>query len=512
MSYLLGIDIGTSGTKTCLFRYDGSLVASALEEYPLSQPKPGWAEQDPNQWWQAVCESIGSILASSRITAAEIKGIGLSGQMHGLVLLDANGKVLRPSIIWCDQRTEAQAKWMEETIGREKIIKETANPPLPNFTATKLQWVREHEPEVYAQVHKVLLPKDYIRYRLTGEFATEVSDASGTLFLDVAKRAWSDEILKALEVNPSWLPKVYESYEISGTVSETAAAQTGLFKGTSVAGGAGDQAAGAVGNGIVENGIISATIGTSGVVFAYSEEVKIDLEGRLHSFCHAVPNKWHVMGVTQAAGGSLQWFRNQFGQLERAMAQALNKDPYELFSAQAEQIAPGSEGLIFLPYLMGERTPHLDSAAKGNFFGVTARHEKAHFIRSIMEGVSYSLADCLRLIDELGIEVNQVRASGGGAKSPVWRQIMADTMNQNVYTIEANEGPAFGVALLAGVGIGVYNSVDEACQQTVRLAQNSQPIDQNVAIYNDYYQVYQRLYKHLKDEFRVVHDLVMKQN
>ncbi|MFM1655123.1 xylulokinase [Brevibacillus sp. B_LB10_24] len=510
MGYLLGIDVGTSGVKTCLFHLDGLLAAAASADYPLMQPKPGWAEQHPDDWWQAVKTTIQEIMGRTGIQATEIAGIGLSGQMHGLVLLDQAGKVLRPAIIWCDQRTQPEAEWMRKKLGQEEIIRLTANPPLPNFTATKLLWVRKHEPHLYEKVAKVLLPKDYIRYKLTGEFATEVSDASGTLLLDVAARRWSREMAQSLEIRLEWLPRVYESYEISGRISGIAAQETGLAAGIPVAGGGGDQAAGAVGNGIVKSGIVSGSLGTSGVVFAYTDEIVTDAQGRLHSFCHAVPGKWHVMGVTQAAGGSLQWFRNQFGALETSVAPFLQKDPYEFFSEEANLAPAGSEGLLFLPYLMGERTPHLDPAAKGAFVGITARHQRQHFIRAVMEGVAYSLLDSMGLMRELGIEISHLRASGGGARSRVWRQIMADIFNCEVRTVEANEGPAFGAALLAGVGTGVFNSVEEACAAAIRTADQLHPVPAHVSVYQYYYPVYRKLYGDLKESFGLLHALVGK--
>lgn len=511
MGYLLGIDVGTSGVKTCLFRADGSLVAASSSDYPLLQPKPGWAEQHPEQWWEAVIRTIAEIISQAAIAPTSITGIGLSGQMHGLVLLDKNGNVLRPALIWCDQRTQAEAEWIEEKIGRDNVIHYTANPPLPNFTATKLLWVKKHEPHIYEKIAKVLLPKDYIRYKLTGDFATEVSDASGTLWLDVSRRQWSPEMLGHLDMQAEWLPDVYESYYVSGSVSEQAAQQTGLVRGTPVAGGGGDQAAGAVGNGIVRSGIASATIGTSGVVFAFTDEIVIDPKGRLHSFCHAVPGKWHLMGVTQAAGGSLQWFRNQFGDLERSMASFLRKDVYQLLSEEAERVPAGSEGLLFLPYLMGERTPHLDPFAKGAFVGITSRHEKNHFVRSLMEGVTYSLLDSLELMKELSIDIAHVHASGGGARSRIWRQMMADIFNCEIRTVEANEGPAFGAALLAGVGTGVYNSVEEACEATIRTADTLLPTAAHVPVYQAYYSVYRKLYGDLKESAHQLHKLVVKE-
>jgi xylulokinase len=510
MEYLLGIDIGTSGTKTCLIRYDGVLVASAFAEYSLQQPKPNWAEQNPEDWWKAVKQTIHHIFKQLKIVRTEIKGIGLSGQMHGLVILDRNRQVLRPSIIWCDQRTQEEVSWLEEEIGVDKVIQYTSNPPLTNFTATKLLWVKKHEPSIYSRIDKVLLPKDYIRYKLTNEFATEVSDASGTLFFDVKNRCWSEEMIRKLEINYEWLPQVHESLEVSGKVCSKGAMETGLAPGTPVVGGGGDQAAGAIGNGIVQSGLVSVSLGTSGVVFAPTDEMTMDKMGRVHSFCHAIPNKWHVMGVTQSAGGSLQWFRNQFGHLEKELGHSLGKGPYELFSEQAAKIEPGSEGLLFLPYLMGERTPHLDPEARGVFFGISARHERMHFIRSIMEGVSYSLNDSVALMKELGVPIREVRVSGGGGSSETWRRILADMINQDIYIIQTNEGPAFGAALLAGAGIRVFKSVEEACQETISKSESISPKSENVRIYEDYYQIFRKIYDDLRDNFKRLNEVVAK--
>ncbi|MEH7436824.1 xylulokinase [Neobacillus drentensis] len=510
MGYLLGIDIGTSGTKTCLFCYNGELVTSAYAEYPMLQPQVGWAEQHPEDWWIAARQTIQMIFKQSKINPSDIKGIGLSGQMHGLVLLDRDGKVLRPAIIWCDQRTGKQVEWMRDSIGTERIIDLTSNTPLPNYTASKLLWVRDNEPNIYEKIHKVLLPKDYIRYKLTQEFATEVSDASGTLLLNVASRTWSSEMVELLGFEKKWLPEVRESNQISGTVSKLAAMETGLSEGTAVVGGAGDQAAGAVGNGIVKAGVISASIGTSGVVFASTDEIKKDPLGRLHSFCHAVPGKWHVMGVTQAAGGSLQWFRNHFGIAEMELAKTLQKNVYDIFTEKAMMVKPGCEGLVFLPYLMGERTPHLDSFAKGTFVGITSRHGKEHFIRSIMEGVAFSLKDCLSLIDDLKVANSEIRISGGGANSLLWRQIFADVFNQRIHRIHANEGPAFGAALLAGVGTNVYSSVEEACSQTVQYYDSVEPNGEFVERYENYYTIYKELYFNLYETFASLHKLAVR--
>lgn len=508
MGYLMGIDIGTSGTKTVLFDETGRTISSAYEEYPLYQPKPGWAEQDPEDWWQAVRKSIRELLSSTLINACDIKGIGLSGQMHGAVLLDENNKVLRPSIIWCDQRSAVQCAWIEERVGRERLIELTCNPALTGFTAPKVLWVRDNEPAVYEKIRKILLPKDYIRFRLTGVFATEVSDASGTLFFDVRNRSWSKQVLEDLGISQNVLPDVFESYEISGEVSKAVAEETGLAQGTPVVGGGGDQASGAVGNGIVETGIISSTIGTSGVVFAFTDEVKIDPLGRIHTFCHAVPDKWHVMGVTQGAGLSYRWLRDNFGHMEKAIGELTGVDAYEVLGEEASRALPGSEGLIFLPYLMGERTPHLDPNARGVFFGITGRSTRSEMIRSVMEGVVYSLRDTFAIFDELGIPYSQVRASGGGARSRLWRQMQADIFGTEIVTINASEGPALGVALLAGVGTGVYSSVEEACRATIQIASRIEPSPKEMSIYDEYYKVYRALYGRLKPEFDRIVEIV----
>lgn len=491
MECLLGLDIGTSGTKVALFEASGGLVASAIEEYPLYQPQPGWAEQNPADWWQATCTGIRRVLSSSGVKPTAIKAIGLSGQMHGTVLLDSHGEVIRPAIIWCDQRSVAEAEAIADHVGPTKVIELTGNPALPNFTATKLLWVRRHEPENYRKIAKVLLPKDYIRYKLTGEFATEVSDASGTLLFDVAGRKWSDEMLDYLAINRDWLPACTESALVSGRVSSAAAAATGLACQTPIVGGAGDQAAGAVGNGIVEQGLVSATIGTSGVVFAATTQMVTDPLGRLHSFCHAVDGLWHVMGVTQAAGGSLQWYRN-------TIAPDVS---YELLTEEAAQVPSGAEGLIFLPYLMGERTPHLNPFARGVFFGLSSRHDKRHLTRAVLEGVTFSLRDCLELIIDLGVDFDQVRASGGGARSRLWRQIMADVFNQPVVSVAASEGPAFGVAILAGVGVGLYPSVAAACRQCLQVSEPVVPLGETSQFYQTRYLLFRQLYQALKDCF-----------
>ncbi|MCL6557331.1 MAG: xylulokinase [Firmicutes bacterium] len=501
MGYLLGIDIGTSGTKTVLFDEEGNAVASALGEYPLYQPNVGWAEQDPEDWWRAVVSTVKEVLAKSGADAASIRGIGLSGQMHGAVLLDKDFNVLRRSIIWCDQRSAAECDEITSLIGKEKLVEITANPALTGFTASKVMWVKNNEPEVFEKVKKILLPKDYIRFRLTGEFATEVSDASGMQFMDIPKRKWSREVLDKLGIGIEQLGELYESQEITGEVSKYAASLTGLKEGTPVVGGAGDQAAGAVGNGIVKPGVISSTIGTSGVVFAFSDSVNIDPLGRVHTFCHAVPNAWHIMGVTQGAGLSLKWFRDNFCIEEKRTAELMKTDPYVLMDQEAEKVPPGSEGLIFLPYMMGERTPHLDPNAKGVFFGLSAKHEKRDMVRAIMEGVVYSLRDCLEIIKEMGVSISEVRASGGGGKSELWRQIQADVFGTDITTTSSSEGPALGVALLAGVGTGVYGSVAQACEATVKVKTRQTADMAAHERYDKFYRIYRRLYKSLKQDY-----------
>jgi len=502
LQYLIGIDVGTSGTKTVLFDSSGKTVASTTVEYPLYQPQPGWAEQDPADWWKAVCDSVKQVISKSGVDKHDVKGIGLSGQMHGLVLLDANDNVLRNAIIWCDQRTQAQCDYITEAVGREKLIEITANPALTGFTASKLLWVRDNEPQIYERISKVLLPKDYIRFMLTGEYATEVSDASGMQLMNIRERGWSGEILSKLQIDKNWLGKMYESFEITGTVSPRAAELTGLAVGTPVAAGGGDQAAGAVGNGIVRSGAVSSTIGSSGVVFAFTDKAAIDPKGRVHTFCHAVPGKWHVMGVTQGAGLSLKWVRDALCGEEVEAAAQMETDPYVLMDEMAEKIGVGSDGLLYLPYMMGERTPHLDPYAKGVFFGLTPSHTKAHIIRSVMEGVTFSLLDCLGVIREMGIPTGEIRVSGGGGKSPLWRQMQADVFENDVMTVNSDQGPALGAALLAAVGTGLYKSVEEACENCVAVKDTTKANPTAYTRYRDYYGLYGKLYRSLKDDFR----------
>ena len=501
MNYLLGIDVGTSGTKTALFDTAGGVIASATYEYPMQQPQNGWAEQDPNDWWDAVRHGVSQVLHDSAIQPSDIKGIGISGQMHSLVMLDENNQVLRPAILWCDGRTAKECEEIHERVGKERLIELTANPALTGFTAGKILWVRKHEPEIYAKCRHILLPKDYIRLMLTGEYATEVSDASGMGLLDVPHRCWSDEVLEKLEIDKSLLAKVYESPEVTGRVTAQAAAETGLAEGTIVVGGAGDNAAAAVGTGVVVNGRAFATIGTSGVVFAHTDSLSIDPKGRVHTLCCAVPGAWHVMGVTLAAGASLQWFRNNLCQDIMEEADKRGIDPYVLMTQMAEKVPVGSERLLFLPYLMGERTPHLDPDCRGAFVGLSAIHTRAEMIRAVMEGVTFSLRDCMEILRGMNVTSEEIVACGGGGSSPLWRQMLADVLGCGVSTAVSREGPALGVALLAGVGAGLYESVPAACEAVIRTSKPQMPNETDAAQYNKYYTLYQTLYPALRDSY-----------
>jgi len=509
MSVYLGIDVGTSGTKTLAMREDGTILASSTVEYPLQSPHPGWSEQHPADWWQATIDGVQQVLATETFSPSDVAGIGLSGQMHGSVFLDSEHRVIRPAILWNDQRTAAECAEIESIAGgRKALIDMVANPALTGFTAPKILWLRNHEPQHFEQLAHILLPKDYIRFRLTGEDATEVSDASGTLLLDVANRNWSRPLLEKLDIDDAWLPKVYESEEVSGTLTELSAKLLGLSSGVPVVGGGGDQAAGAVGNGIVESGVISATMGTSGVVFAHSDDVQTDPEGRVHTFCHAVNGKWHVMGVVLSAGGSLQWYRNRFAQSEAAVAQALGVETYDVLTQEAAKAPPGAEGLYFLPYLTGERTPHADPHCRGAWIGLSLRHGRGHLVRSVMEGATYAMRDSLEIITGMGIPVTQIRLSGGGARSGFWRQMQADIYGQEVVTINAEEGPAYGVALLAAAGTGAYQDVVEAAHATIHVVGRTAPDAETARRYAELYPQYGRLYQSLKGNFREIAELL----
>ena len=500
MSYVIGVDLGTSGTKTVLFDEIGNVIVSHTVEYPLYQEKNGWAEQDPLDWYNATITTIKTVLDKSNIDSAEIKGIGLSGQMHGLVMLDKDFNVLRKSIIWCDQRTGKECEEITEIVGAEKVIEITANPVLTGFTASKIRWVMKNEPNVFEKCRYILLPKDYVRLMLTGELATEVSDASGMQLLDVPNRKWSKTMLDALNISEDMLGKVYESPEVTGEITQKVADITGLKKGTIVVGGAGDNAAASVGTGVVEDGKAFTTIGTSGVVYAHTSKVTIDPKGRVHTFCCAVPNCWHVMGVTQGAGLSLKWFRDNFCTSEKETAKLMGVDEYYLMDKEAEKIPVGADRLLYLPYLMGERTPHLDPNARGMFFGLSAIHGKSHMLRAVLEGVAYSLRDCVEVFREMNINVNDMMACGGGGTSPLWRQMLADLYACDVKTVASKEGPALGVGILALTGSGVYSSVQEACANIIKTDKVQAPINDNIPKYEKYYQLYREIYPAIKEQ------------
>ena len=509
MKYLIGIDVGTSSMKTLLIDEVGRVIGSATEFYPFETPKPLWSEQDPAHWWKATCVSIKRVLEENSIEPANVVGLGLTGQMHGLVLLDNDDQVLRPCILWNYQRTGKQCEDITRRVGKAHILELTGNPVLAGFTAPKIAWVQDNEPEVFAKARKALLPKDYVRFLLSGEFFTDVSDASGTSLLNVGKRDWSGQMLDALGLKRSFLPEVTESTVASTRISAEAAAATGLLEGTPIAAGGGDQAAQAVGSGIVQEGIVSATLGTSGVVFAHSDQYRVEPSGKLHAFCHAVPGKWHLMGVMLSAAGSFEWYKNALGAAEAAEAEASGRNVFDILTQQAAEAPAGSEGLLFLPYLSGERTPHPDPLAKGTWFGMSLRHSKSHITRSVLEGITYGMNDSLQLMRDLGLEINEVRASGGGAKSDFWLQMQADIYRSKVVTTNVTEGAAFGAAVLAGVASGVYSDIDTAARQIVKSTGGTNP-GINEAIYSDYYPEYQALYPALKDRFASISKVVEK--
>jgi xylulokinase len=505
MSVFLGVDIGTSGTKALAVDQSGKILAEAAESYPAYHPKPLWSEQDPEDWWNATVKTIQAVVKKARLKAADVKAIGLSGQMHGSVFLDRNHKVVRRALLWNDQRTAAECEEIERLAGgRARLIEMVANPALTGFTAPKILWLRNHEPKKFDRVRHILLPKDDVRRRLTGELATEVSDASGMLLLDVKQRNWSKPLLSLLELDEGMLARCYESEQVTGTLRADVAKSLGLRPDCLVVGGAGDCAANAVGNGIVNKGDVASSLGTSGVVFFHCDDVQVDPGGRLHTFCHAVHGKWHMMGVTLSAAGSLEWFVKE---LCSGLARGKQIDPYPILNQEAAQVAAGSEGLFFLPYLAGERTPHADPHARGCFIGLTLKHSRGHLVRAIMEGVAYSLRESFEIIRELGVPVRQVRAGGGGAKSDVWRQIQADVFGQIVYRINAEQGPAFGVALLAAVGAGEYKDIVEACSATIRTIDETAPKKAPREVYNRAFPLYQQLYQSLKVDFRQISQL-----
>lgn len=491
--YYIGIDSSTTATKALLMDSAGQVLAVAASEYPFETPRPLWSEQHPDLWWDGAQKSIRAVLEQSGVNPAEIGGVGLTGQMHGLVLLDADGNVLRPSILWNDQRTQSQCDEIHARIGREKFIQITGNVALTGFTAPKILWVKENEPEIYAKAAHVLLPKDYVRYKLTGVFAMDKADGAGTVLMDLKARDWSDEVLAALDIPREWMPPLYEGPQVTGHLTVEAAEATGLQAGTPVMAGGGDQAAQAVGVGAVSEGIVALTLGTSGVVFATANGAFVEPQGRLHAFCHSVPGKWHLMGVMLSAAGSLRWYRDTFAPLHS----------YDELLAPVVNVPVGSDGLLFLPYLTGERTPHPDPLARGAFVGLTVRHSLAHTTRAVLEGVAFGLKDSFELMKSSGLgEITQVRVSGGGAKSPLWRQILADVFGCELVTVNTTEGAAYGAALLAGVGAGQFPSVEKACETAVQVTGSTLPDEKRVKAYAAMYPLYRDLYPALTSAFK----------
>jgi len=488
MPHLLGIDVSTTGVKALLIDEGGNVDGTVTTPLSLSTPKPLWSEQDPADWWDGAVNSIRRVLSDTGVAGDGVVAVGLTGQMHGLTLLDEAGEPLRPAILWNDQRTGPQCDEIRQRLGKKRLIQVTGNDALTGFTAPKILWVREHEPDVFAQARHILLPKDYVRFKLTNTFATDRAGAAGTLLLDVKTRDWSAEVLQALEVPLEWLPRTHEGPEITGHISAEVAQATGLKAGTPVVGGGGDQAAQAVGVGAVRPGIVALTLGTSGVVFASTGQPFIEPEGRLHAFCHAVPGRWHLMGVMLSAAGSLRWYRDTL---------APDVD-YDALLEPTAEVPPGSEGLLFLPYLTGERTPHADPLARGAFVGLTVRHTRPHLTRAVLEGVAFGLRDSFELIKSAGLaQINQVRVSGGGAKSHLWRQILADVLNVELVTVNTAEGAAYGAALLGGVGAGIWPDVDTACQAVVKQTGSTLPQPEIVAQYERIYALYGQLYPSL---------------
>ena len=497
MSVLLGLDVGTGGARVLAVDESGEVLSEVSAEYPLHSPHPGWSEQNPEDWWSASKEALEKAAAEA---GGEVAGIGLTGQMHGSVFLDSSDEVIRPALLWNDQRTEEQCAEITNAVGEERLIQLSGNPALTGFQAPKVLWLRSEEPENYDRLARVLLPKDYVRLRLTGEYATDVSDAAGTLFFDVGERDWSKEILAALDVPEEWMPKVHEGPESTGVLREAVAEELGLPVGVPVAAGGGDNAAAAIGVGVVREGVVSSSVGTSGVIFAHAEEFTPDPSGRLHAFCHTVPDKYHLMGVTLSAGGSLSWWHDTLD----------GRFDYEDLSRMAAEAPPGSEGLLFLPYLSGERTPHSDPAARGAFFGLTSRHGKEHMSRALMEGVIFSLKESLEIMRELGTPIEQVRAIGGGARGELWRQLQADIYGTSIYRTTTDEGPAYGAALLAGVAAGIYGDVQEASAQVELRDEVTEPQEKNVRLYEEYFEAYRSLYPATKNTMRRLTDLAAK--
>ncbi|WP_438448594.1 xylulokinase [Gorillibacterium sp. sgz5001074] len=509
MKVFLGIDLGTSAVKCILVNEQGAVVGSHSEEYPLSQPHPGWAEQNPEDWWTKSALCIKELLKKTGIAGSQVAGVGLSGQMHGSVFLDEALQVVRPALLWCDQRTGSQCEWIEQQVGAKRLGELTGNKALTGFTAPKAVWLKQEEPELYARTRHLMLPKDYVRLQLTGQFGMDMADASGTLLLDVANRRWSREVVEALDLPMEWLPPLFESNDIAGHLLASAAEATGLAEGTPVVAGGGDQACGAVGVGVVKSGIASVALGTSGVVFVHDDSYQVDAECRLHSFCHGVPGKWHRMGVMLSAGGSFQWWKNQFGYEELQKAAQEGRDVYEYLTALAETAPLGSEGLLFLPYLTGERTPHPDPKARGGFIGLNLRHTKAHLTRAVLEGITFGLRDSLELMKESSVEISELRVNGGGARSLFWRQMIADIFGYPVVTVNSTDGPAYGAAVMAASGV-LKRDTSELCESWIQVVDRVEPNPANSAKYEAYYKIYRSLYPTLKETLHQLTDLAVK--
>ena len=496
MAILLGIDLGTSGVKVLAINEKGEALASTNVSYPLLQPRAGWSEQDPEEWWKGTVEAIKNILKNPAVKSDAVVALSLSGQMHGSVFLDSNNQVIRNPILWNDTRTFGECQVITDTIGEENLLDFVGNPALEGFTLPKVLWLRKNEPDNYKKLKTLMLPKDYVVYRLTGRICTEYSDAAGTLLLDVKNRSWSRDVCNKLDIDSSILPELLDSTSVVGPLTNSASEETGLPADVLVIAGGADNACSAVGNGIIEEGVVLASIGTSGVVLAYTNDMHHDPKGRIHSFNHAVPNHWYLMGVMLSAGMSMSWLKNEL----------VNRD-YDYINEQAAQIAPGSEGVMFLPYLFGERTPHRDSKARGVYFGISGIHKQKHLIRAVFEGVAFGLKDSLELIKELGIKPSQIRVTGGGAKSILWRQILADVFTAEVRTMQADEGPAFGAALIAGVGAGVYANTEEAVKNTVALGKSFEPNKENCRRYEEIYPLFKSLYNSLKEDYKKAYEI-----
>lgn len=506
MSQLIGLDLGTTGAKAIAVETKGGVLAVNSKQYPLSQPNQGWSEQNADDWWEAIIEVIKTLLANERVNPEGIEGLAMSGQMHGSVFLDDQGEVIRPPILWNDGRTTKQCNEIRKKVGENKMLEYVGNPPLEGFTAPKLLWLRQNEPENHKDLSTLLLPKDFIIFKLTGRRVTDHSDAAGTVLYDVKNRKWSEEVCKALEIDSSILPEVLNSVDVVGKISQEAANLTGLPEEVKIIAGGGDNACSAVGNGVIREGLFMVSLGSSGIVLAHSEEMQVDQGARIHSFNHSVPDKWYLMGVTLSAGLSFRWYKEKFAKTETEVADEIGENVYDLLTEEASLVPPGSEGLIFLPYLSGERTPHKNAKARGTFFGIANSHSKRHFARSVLEGVTFGLRDSLDLIKEMGIHPEQIRVTGGGAKSRLWRQIQADVFDQEIVTTEVDEGPAFGAALLSSVGAGIYKNIEEAVSELVKIETFQSPDPHNVKVYEDLLPIFRSLYTSLEDDYEALYE------